>query len=161
VVTGATMAFRRNCFDIVTPIPANDIHDRWISFLLAARGQFELISDPLMQYRQHQGQQEGLPPVVPRELMAQARSRGAGHHFQEIGIYRRLFERLGTHSADFPYAGYAQKEIERKVSHLARRARLPRSRIARVPAVFREALNGDYWRYSAGWTSIAKDLIVR
>ena len=159
VVTGATMAFRRDLFDIVAPIPADDIHDRWISFLLAARGRFELISDPLMQYRRHQGQQEGLPPLVPRELMTQARSRGAGYHFHEIGVYRRLCEKLGTHSTDFPYAEHAQKEIESKVAHLALRAQLPRARIARVPAVFREVFNGGYWRYSAGWNSVARDLL--
>jgi glycosyltransferase involved in cell wall biosynthesis len=53
VVTGATMAFRRKMFDFVAPIPSNHIHDRWISFLLAAHGQIEAIRDPLMQYRRH------------------------------------------------------------------------------------------------------------
>jgi len=37
VVTGASMAFRRQYFDLLTPIPAKQIHDRWISFLLATR----------------------------------------------------------------------------------------------------------------------------
>src|SRR5205814_1262463 len=45
VVTGATMAFRREAFDFVIPIPATQIHDRWISFLLATRGQIELIHE--------------------------------------------------------------------------------------------------------------------
>jgi glycosyltransferase involved in cell wall biosynthesis len=161
VVTGATMAFRRDLFDIVAPIPAEDIHDRWISFLLAARGQFGIISDPLMQYRGHEGQQEGLPPLLPRDLMAQARSRGANYHLEEIERYHRLSDRLGMRKADFPHAEYAQKEIERKVSHLANRARLPRSRVARIPSVLRETVNRSYWRYSAGWNSIAKDLVIR
>ncbi len=62
VVTGATMAFRRELIDIMFPIPSTHIHDRWISFLLAARGRFVAIREPLMQYRRHKGQQEGLPP---------------------------------------------------------------------------------------------------
>jgi len=160
VVTGATMAFRRELFDIVAPIPSNDIHDRWISFLLAARGPFEIISDPLMQYRRHEGQQAGVSPQIPRELIVQARSRGAGFHLKEIERYRQLYDRLGKSGADFPYADYAQKEIEKKVSHLEGRARLPSTRVARIPKILREVFNGGYWRYSAGWNSIAKDLVI-
>ncbi|MGA9861333.1 MAG: glycosyltransferase family 2 protein [Terriglobales bacterium] len=161
VVTGATMAFRKELFDILAPIPTNDIHDRWISFLLAARGQFEVISDPLMQYRRHERQQEGLPPLTPLALIAQARRRGASFHLEEIKRLHQLHDRLGERRADFPRAEYAQKEIERKISHLTQRARLPRTRVARIPRVLREAFGGAYWRYSAGWNSIAKDLMIR
>jgi len=47
VVTGATMAFRKKFFDLMVPIPANEIHDQWMSFLLAASGRFEMIPEPL------------------------------------------------------------------------------------------------------------------
>lgn len=160
VVTGATMAFRRELFRIVAPIPANDIHDRWISFLLAAHGPFEIIADPLMQYRRHEGQQAGLPPQVSGELMAQAKSRGVGFHLEEIERYRRLYDRLQNRVEDFPHANYAQREIERKVAHLEVRAQLPNKRVARIPKILREAFNGGYWRYSAGWNSVAKDLAI-
>ena len=161
VVTGATMAFRRDLFDIVAPIPSNDIHDRWISFLLAARGQFAVIPDPLMQYRCHEEQQEGLPPLILRDLIAQARSRGANFHLEEIERFRQLYDQLEKRKADFPYAQCALKEIHGKISHLGHRAQLPRTRVARIPIVLRESLNGGYWRYSAGWNSVAKDLVIR
>jgi glycosyltransferase involved in cell wall biosynthesis len=161
VVTGATMAFRRNLLDIVAPIPAGDIHDRWISFLLAARGRFEVISEPLMQYRRHGGQQEGLPPQIPLEFLAQAKRRGAAYHLEEVAHFHRLCNRLGKRSADFPYAQLAVSEIENKISHLMRRAHLPRPRVARIPSILRESFNRGYWRYSAGWNSIAKDMVVR
>jgi hypothetical protein len=155
------MAFRRMLFDILTPLPSNDIHDRWISFLLAARGQFEVISDPLMQYRRHEKQQAGLPPQTTTGLIAQARTRGANYHLEEIERFNQLYDKLGTCVAHFPYAEYARKEIESKVSHLTNRAMLPRMRVARIPRVLQEAFNGGYWRYSAGWNSIAKDLVIR
>jgi glycosyltransferase involved in cell wall biosynthesis len=161
VVTGATMAFRRELFDILTPIPSSDIHDRWISFLLAARGQFEVISDPLMQYRRHERQQAGLPPLTPRALIAQARTRGANFHQDEINRLRQLNDKLGMCKPHFPYAAYAQNEIERKISHLTNRSRLPRTRVARIPTVLHEVLSSGYWRYSAGWNSIVKDLVIR
>jgi hypothetical protein len=161
VVTGATMAFRRKLFDILTPIPTKVIHDRWISFLLAARGPFGVISDPLMQYRRHETQQAGLPPQTTTGLIAQARTRGANYHLEEIERFHQLYDRLGACEAHFPYAEYARKEIERKISHLTNRAQLPPMRVARIPRVLQEAFNGGYWRYSAGWNSIAKDLVIR
>src|SRR5208282_6234248 len=161
VVTGATLAFRRNLFDLLTPIPADDIHDRWISFLLAAHGQFDLIADPLMQYRRHQGQQEGLPPVIFRTRMAHARSRGEDSYFEEIQRVLKIQERLKRRRQDFQYAEYALEEIDGKISHLEHRVRLPRSKIARIPKILQEILILHYWRYSGGWISIGKDLLIR
>jgi len=161
VVTGATMAFRKELFDLVAPIPPDHVHDCWISFLLAACGPIEIISQPLMQYRQHEGQQLGPGPVTLRERTAQARSRGAEFHSAEIGRFQQLRERLERRRSELPHAEFAKKEIERKICHLERRVRLPRARVGRIPNILREALNGGYWRYSSGWKSIAKDLVIR
>lgn len=161
VVTGATMAFRRELFDLVTPIPSNHIHDRWISFLLAALGKFEAIRVPLMQYRRHEVQQVGLPPQVLGELITQAKTRGASFHLNEMKLFQEIYARLSEREADFPYAPLALIEIEKKVSHLALRAHLPSQRLARIPRVLRESFNLGYWRYSAGWNSIVKDLTIR
>jgi glycosyltransferase involved in cell wall biosynthesis len=160
VVTGATMAFRREILDVLAPIPSNQFHDRWISLLLAARGQFEVIPEPLMQYRQHQAQQIGPAPLSLRERTARARSRPPEYYFEEIERFHQLYERLENHRATLPYAESAQREIEGKVSHLKHRARLPRMRVARIRNILRETFNGGYWRYSAGWKSIAKDLVI-
>lgn len=160
VVTGATMAFRRELFDLVTPIPSNHIHDRWISFLFAAHGKFEAIRVPLMQYRRHEVQQVGLPPQVRTELITQAKTRGSSFHLKEMKLFQEIYARLREREADFPDAPLALVEIEKKVSHLAVRARLPAQRLARIPFVLRESFNLGYWRYSAGWNSIAKDLMI-
>jgi glycosyltransferase involved in cell wall biosynthesis len=159
VVTGATMAFRKEYFDLLAPIPAKQIHDRWISFLLAARGKFEVISDPLMQYRQHQGQQVGPGPRTLRELTQRVRLTTANSYLNEVERFREFRDRLEEQRGTFPFVGCALTEIKRKIFHLEHRARLPRTRIARIPSVLRQTLNGDYWRYSTGWKSIAKDLI--
>ena len=161
VVTGATMAFRRECFDLLAPIPARQIHDRWISFLLAAQGKFETISEPLMQYRKHQGQQVGPGPGNLRERMQKARLTMANFYLDEVERFHELRDRLEKHRASFPSAECALGEIERKISHLEHRAQLPGPRVARIPRVLRQTLNGDYWRYSTGWNSIAKDLVIR
>ncbi len=161
VVTGATMAFRRECFDRFSPIPAKLIHDRWISFLLAAQGKFEVIPDPLMQYRQHRLQQVGPGARSPRERVGRARLMTPNSYLDEVERFHEFRDRLQERRTSLPDAEGALKEIKRKISHLEHRARLPRARIARIPRVFWQTLNGDYWRYSAGLDSIAKDLVIR
>jgi glycosyltransferase involved in cell wall biosynthesis len=160
VVTGATMAFRREYFDVLAPIPEKQIHDRWISVLLAARGRFAVISDRLMQYRQHKGQQVGPGPRTLRERTQRARLTTTNFYLEEVERFRELRERMETRRAAFVDAGRSLNEIDGKISHLHHRARLPLSRVARVPRILQQSLNGHYWRYSTGWSSIAKDLLI-
>jgi glycosyltransferase involved in cell wall biosynthesis len=158
VVTGATMAFRKQLLDVLMPIPATEIHDLWISFLLTALGRIELISEPLMQYRRHQSQQIGPGPVTAHEVMAQARNRGSHFYAQEILKFRQFHRRLQECGPRFPNRERAIQEIEGKIRHLEHRAQLSPTKIARIPEVLRESLKGHYSRYSGGWKSIAKDL---
>jgi glycosyltransferase involved in cell wall biosynthesis len=160
VVTGATMAFRKEFFDLLAPIPANHVHDRWISFLLAASGQIQPISESLMQYRQYGEQQIGPGTVSFSKRLAQARGTGPGFYLKEIEGFREIDERLEDRKESFRHAELAQREIKRKISHRKHRAALPRTNIARIPKVFREVLNRGYWRYSEGWKSVAKDLFI-
>lgn len=157
VVTGATMAFRKQLLDVLMPIPATEIHDLWISFLLAALGRIELISEPLMQYRQHQLQQIGPGPVSVQDVMAQARNRGARFYAQEIRKFEEFRGRLQECGASFPDRERLIEQIEGKIRHLEHRSRLP-AKVARIPKILRESLKGHYSRYSGGWKSIAKDL---
>jgi glycosyltransferase involved in cell wall biosynthesis len=160
VVTGASMAFRRQYFDLMAPIPAKQIHDRWISLLLATRGQFAVISDRLMQYRQHQDQQLGPGPRTLWERTRRAMLTKASFYVDEIERLSEFRERLEEYGTASSNGERALNEIGRKISHLEHRAGLPRTRVARIPGVLRQSIRGDYWRYSTGWSSIAKDLLV-
>ncbi len=160
VVTGATMAFRTEFVSLISPIPANHVHDRWISFLLAVCGPFVPIAEPLMQYRRHSSQQIGAGPVALRDRLARARSTGSEFYLQEIARFAEFHERLEQRGTGLPCTKRALHEIEAKISHREHRARLPRTSLARIPRVIRETLNGHYWRYSEGWESVAKDLFI-
>lgn len=160
VVTGATMAFRRQYVDLLTPIPGQQIHDRWISLLLATRGKFAVISDRLMQYRQHQRQQLGPGPRTLRERTRRARLTKANFYLNEIERLCEFRDRLQRYEAPSPDLEREVMEIARKICHLEHRARLPKIRVARIPSVLRQTLEGYYWRYSTGWSSIAKDLLL-
>jgi glycosyltransferase involved in cell wall biosynthesis len=160
VVTGATMAFRKEFLDLLTPIPKNHVHDRWISFLLAASGQIQPIPESLMQYRRYGEQQIGPGTVSFSKRLAQARETGPSFYLKEIEGFREIEERLEERKESFRHAELAQREIRRKISHHKHRAALPRTNIARIPKVFREVFNRGYWRYSEGWKSVAKDLFI-
>ncbi len=159
IVTGATMAFRKKFFDVL--VPFQDFQDRWLAFLLATCGQFEPIAEPLLQYRRHEGQQFGPGSLSLREQIAQITRTDASFYLGEIDRFHKLHAQLEKHKSIFRYAEAAQNEIKRKISHLQRRVQLPDTSVARIPEVLREVLNGDYWRYSAGWKSVAKDLVQR
>jgi glycosyltransferase involved in cell wall biosynthesis len=161
VITGATMAFRKELFPLLTPIPADDIHDRWMSFLLAACGRIRLIRQPLMQYRRHEHQQIGPGPHDFQAKMKTARSRGAEFYTSEIARYSQLLDYIRMHQCKFLLAQEAMKKLTTKLRHLKHRACLPHSKVARIPGLLTETINGRYWRYSGGWKSLAKDLVVR
>jgi hypothetical protein len=162
VVTGATMAFRRDCFESMVPFPSLQAHDQWMSFLLAARGRLRAISEPLMQYRFHGSQQIG-PGATSQPFQKQiseARHRDRNVRLHEIAQFQELHNFLELHKTNFPHAEAAQRLTLGKISHLRQRAQLPENRRARLPQILHETLNGSYWRYSSGWKSIARDLFL-
>ena len=159
VVTGTTLAFRKSLASVLLPIPAEHVHDFWISFLLAACGRIHVIPEPLLQYRQHASQQIGPGQSQFRDRLAQARKTGSAHYQSEIAKFRLLRDRVEQHRANIVHSEIALQEIDRKVAHLRHRANLSQLPGQRVRGVLREILNGGYSRYSEGWQSIAKDLL--
>jgi glycosyltransferase involved in cell wall biosynthesis len=157
VVTGATLAFRKNLVQVL--IPFEDIHDKWIGFLLAASGRLEALSEPLMQYRRHTAQQIGTGPMNLLERISWMKGNNASFYQSEIERFGRLHSRLEQQKAKVQHAEFAQREIENAISHLKRRLCLPPRGIARVPRIIRDVLSGSYQRYSGGWKSVVKDLV--
>jgi hypothetical protein len=158
VVTGATLAFRKEFFHVLSPFPTNQVHDAWMTFLLAACGPVAPIAEPLMQYRRHIGQQIGPGRMNLLDRLRQSQKTGQAFYLDEVERFRQIAERLKALQSEIPGAELALREIEGKISHRAHRAQLSRAGIRRVPRVFREMINGGYWHYSEGWESIAKDI---
>jgi glycosyltransferase involved in cell wall biosynthesis len=157
VVTGATLAFRKEYFEVLAPL--YDVHDAWMAFLLAASGYFEAIPERLMQYRRHANQQLGPGAVTWQERLARIKRIDTSFYRKELEHSRKLHDRLVKYRTRLECADLAEREIKNKCLHLERRVKLPTARVARVADVLRETVNGDYRRYSGGWKSAAKDLI--
>ena len=158
VVAGATLAFKAQARDKLLPIPHGWLYDAWIAMILAATGKVGLEEAPLQRYRQHSGNALG---ALPRGLLYEARAAVAldkhAYYSEEIARWDALTIRMGQLGAPETVRG----QVNAKIAHLRRRAALPENRLARLPAVTAEILNGGYARYARNWGSIALDLLVK
>ena len=50
---GCCLAFRRETFSYIMPIPQVAMHDIWIGLMVSRKGKVEFINTPLMMYRRH------------------------------------------------------------------------------------------------------------
>jgi len=156
LATGATMAFRSRFLPLVLPIPGGWVHDGWIALLIAAVAKVEAVPEPWILYRLHEHQQIGAERKGLEGRIATAKNTG----FEE---YRGMAERYGEVLDRLRSFGNVSPEvlrsIEGKIAHLAFRA--DRRRNAGSPVrVARELLLMRYRRYSDGWKSVLKDLIL-
>ncbi len=157
-VTGATAAMRREVIGLALPIAADWIHDEWIAAVVSAVGKMDFVDAPLIDYRQHGGNQIG------------ARKRTLAMKWQDLILPRGKFladeamrlRRLEMFlmQASFFDGAVRAAQVTYKRAHFERRVaigRLPRYRRA-IP-VLREARAGDYRRYGTGARSMLRDLL--
>jgi len=159
LVTGATMAFRSRFRRLALPIPAEQVHDFWVTMLIASVSQLAPIRHRLVRYRQHDAQQIGpgkqfsFWQKVPKRV-------GRDYYVREAERLGEICERLQDQGVVFPPHLNALRLIRQKIKHRKARAEFPTSKILRLPSVIREVATLRYWRYSSGIGSVAKDLLV-
>lgn len=163
VVTGSTMAFRAGLRSIILPMSEESVPDEWIALLASSAGMYGLfIDEPLVQHRQHPQQIVGGRKVGFIEQSRQA-ALTRGQNFEsrllraEVG-YTRALDQLalaGRLEED------ARRLLEAKVKHLQVRQSIhKRARYARFFAVSRELLTLRYHRFSFGYKSAVRDLLL-
>jgi len=159
VVTGATMAFHAELRDWILPIPGQWIHDAWIALLASAAGARGIfIKEALVKYRQHCNQVIGgrkisLGEQVQRALL----TRGEAYSYEKIRFLQVLDRLISARKGN----RNTLELIEAKVQHLRARQELYEgSTLKRIKNVLQEVLAGRYHKFSNGWKSVAKDLLV-
>ena len=165
VVTGATMAFRSKLRFFLLPIPAIWVHDAWIALLVAFMSNLEIISEPLIKYRQHSMQQIG----AGYEQNLFSIIKGTAHQFNQVqndprrysdwyNQYKLAYENLTDRQLPLADEDSIQL-IENKISHLKVRANLPKGKIQRLPILIKELIKLNYHRYSYGFYSFGGDIL--
>jgi glycosyltransferase involved in cell wall biosynthesis len=154
LVTGATVVVRRSLVEKAQPFPSTWVHDEWLAVVAAAFGTLRLAPEELIDYRQHGTNVIGARRPTMADRLAKLREPRAERASRLVERSSVLLERLEG-------LGAAPRRVAAargKLRHETARARLPRSRVARLPAVLGGTLTGRYWRYSRGPIDILRDL---
>jgi glycosyltransferase involved in cell wall biosynthesis len=158
LVTGSALALRSSLRDRVLPVPPGWLHDEWIAFWAAARGELLPVRQALTSYRRHDLQHVG---PATSGLWAQYR-------YAKRQMNRSYFARLVMRAqALSTYATRLEPDnarlcaaLREYVAHLNRRLELRASQPRRVGIVAKEFLRGNYSRFGYGWKSAAQDLLL-
>jgi len=159
VVTGATMAFRSGLRPLLVPIPPGWVHDGWIALLAAAVGGCMPLDEPLVLYRQHPSQQIGGAKATFRQQVATASRMDRAFFASLAENYAAARARLAS-SRTHRCPRAVIEDLDAKVTHSTRRARMRDGRRRRLSLILSELLSRRYWRYSGGWKSVAQDLFL-
>jgi hypothetical protein len=160
VVTGAAAAFRADLLDLIRPIPTVWVHDAWSALLAAAVSEVRLVREPVIDYRQHAGQQIGSPQLTLGEQVRRARKRDAGYFARTAACFEASADRLAQHRARVRDPEVIP--LLRAKAAFARTQQRMRegSRLGRVLPALRLLAAGDYTRLSLGWKAFAADLLL-
>jgi hypothetical protein len=157
LVTGATVVIRRELLDSAAPFPPGWVHDEWLGMIAAATGTLRLQPEPLIDYRQHGGNQIGArrPTLADRwAKLREPREPRATRLVERTTALIAALERIG------PRVSTAHLEAaRRRLAHENRRRDLPAFPLARVPSIISAAARGDYARYSRGAIDVLRDLV--
>jgi hypothetical protein len=159
LATGATLAFRRPLLNDAAPFPPEWVHDEWLAIIAAATGEVDCLEQPLIDYRQHAGNQIGAQWRGIGQSLARAERARSPYLAGLITRTQILLQRARVLEPRFPEARC--RALEQKLAHLRRRNAMPACRACRLPAILREAMAGGYARYARGTRALAYDLFGR
>jgi glycosyltransferase involved in cell wall biosynthesis len=153
VVTGATVALRRDLLVFARPFVNGWLHDEWLAICAAAKGRLGVIEAPLVQYRQHSNNQCGMRPSGLKEKLSIAAESKQSN--QGTVRLERLLERWGNAEPNL------HKHIRKALAFERARVHSSRGILERIFCVLKLSVRGDYFRYADGFRSMAKDLLSR
>ncbi|WP_104135642.1 MULTISPECIES: glycosyltransferase family 2 protein [unclassified Cryobacterium] len=157
IVTGATMMVRRDLVEQSRPFPSAWVHDEWMAMVAAATGLVDLLEEPLIDYRQHGGNQIGVTTLDATGKLGRLRAPRTARN-------ARLWARaaaLQQRASGFEPAASASvlALIDAKLAHETRRSALPAARALRVGPIVRGWHAGDYSRFGLGLQDVLRDLV--
>lgn len=156
VLTGATMMVSRSLVERSVPFPASWVHDEWLAVVASVGGGIAIVTDPLIDYRQHAANQIGVTRLGAGGRFARLREPRTARNARLLARAQDLAERLpGIVPADRRVAS----EVRSKLAHEVMRQGLPAARPARIGPVWREWRSGAYRRYGLGAQDVLRDLV--
>lgn len=157
LVTGATAVFRRELLEHAQPFPSGWVHDEWLAIVASAVGRVDVIEQPLLDYRQHGGNQIGAQRLSlfgkARRVLSEPRTERNARLQANFALLADRLAELDGVSPDRRAAARAKAEHERV------RNAYPASRWRRIGPVFRERASGRYALSARGSIDVVRDLL--
>ncbi len=154
-VTGATTLFRRTLLDSALPVPEGWLHDEWLAFVAAATGVVDFLELPLIDYRQHDGNEVGarlLSTFGKARRMSEPR---ADRNARLLLRAEQLPPRLEQLGAD----PHLIASVREKLSHEEMRSSLSANRPKRVIPITEALIRRRYQRYGRGVMDAIRDVL--
>lgn len=157
LVTGATAALRRELVQRSTPFPSSWVHDEWLAIVAAAQSDILMLDRPLIDYRQHGGNQIGASSLTASSAIARLRSSRTARNRRLLSRAEALAERMPQLQ---PSPGAERVRLaQQKLAHERRRSAYPAGRLRRIAPVWRAWRAGGYRRFGLGAQDVLRDLI--
>ena len=156
VVTGATMMVTRRLVQRAVPFPASWVHDEWLAVVASVGGGLAVVDEPVIDYRQHGGNQIGVSRLGPGGKLARLREPRTERNAQLLARAQDLADRLpGLAAGDVR----VEAEARGKLAHELMRQGIPAARLRRLGPVWREWRTGAYAKYGRGAQDVLRDLV--
>ena len=161
LVTGAACAFRASLRDVLLPIPATWIHDGWIGFLASAIAEARIIPEPLLLYRQHVGQQIGIPRRTLAWQIRTAYQQRDRAHFERLAeCFETLTERLRQHADQLRDRTLPERTAAKAAMARSQATMRDVGRFRRIGRALGHLAAGNYRRYNRGLKAFAVDAFL-
>ena len=118
-----------------------------------------MIERPLIKYRQHGFQQIGIKKPSFYQKVDDALKNKEDFYFREVKKFKLLYERLLENLSKIQDPSSIEL-LEEKIDHLETRAIMRNYDLSRIAIPMNELVSGRYHRYSLGWNSFFKDLLI-
>ncbi len=158
VVTGATMAVRREIAMAAMPYSTALVHDAWIALFAAAVSEARPVDARLVDYRQHASQQIGECKRNWYQQYQMAKKMGLAKFEERLLAFQTLHDRL-VNQTTWSIEPRKLAMLQQKIDFLKQRVEMRRSGW-RLPAVLRQWTAGNYSRFAEGWKAVGQDLMM-
>jgi len=165
LVTGATAAFRRTLLQLALPLPASLYHDAWLASMAAATGTVCLMDISTIHYRQHGSNVVGVKKLDRLTKLRhfywtlRNKERYSATVDSNVSVRAAVYSRLSSSSA----VAISSLALAKQALEFAEfRRALPENYVLRTGSVLRNAIEGQYAKFSyEPWLDAARDILSR
>ena len=160
LVTGATMAFKRELFSINEKIPSSWLHDGWLAWKAVARGGLVPCKEKLILYRQHGKNVVGMSRVTSLTRLRSYFDNFKTIHDTHIIRYNRYMD-LKNAMGDM-FSNKEKEELENCIlfwKDLVENDR-NKKRLTKIGVIIRHLKDGDFDRFFNGKKGAIREILV-